>query len=65
MPVLTYQCTICHHRFEKLLPRYTEEKQPCPECVRREGEKAIAKAKAVMVPSVPSKFQWGKAGGWS
>jgi len=33
VPLYEYECSKCHHRFERLLQRFSDEQpSPCPEC---------------------------------
>ncbi len=52
MPLYEYECSSCHHRFEKIESFDAEEEKPCPKCG--------SVAKRVLAPSA---IQF-KGSGW-
>ncbi|MBN1982743.1 MAG: zinc ribbon domain-containing protein [Chitinivibrionales bacterium] len=44
MPIYEYQCKSCHHIFEELVSKISNETRPCPSCSSPDTEKLMSAA---------------------
>lgn len=53
MPIYEYQCKDCSDYFELLVPRPTDEPQPCPKCGSGNTEKLLSLTSSIISSGIP------------
>ena len=53
MPIYEYKCNECEDYFELLVPRPTDEPQPCPKCGSGKTEKLLSLTSSIISCGIP------------